>query len=253
MMNIITTKTNGQFPSRKNGETNVLRPVVSRSPITDGQICFHYSILMSATALAIIFLFFIAPLWAWKLVIFKLVRLLFSILGLPSLGLLAFLTCFWMGDNYCYMMTPEEGSSAGAGTSSSNPEAGTSSAEVLFENEARSRELEQRLRINTVARPLPEKTISAILRAQMEIENKISEALLSDGIAPDLISENRHKIRGILFYPQGKALSLSTYLKHLSEMEVGTHRSLLYKRLLQAHDKYDIDLAFPPLKKNSIL
>lgn len=30
-MTIITTKTNGQFPSRKNGETNVLRPVVSQS------------------------------------------------------------------------------------------------------------------------------------------------------------------------------------------------------------------------------
>jgi hypothetical protein len=55
--------------------------------------------------------------------------------------------------------------------------------------------------------------------------------------------EKRHQIRGVLLYPNGKALSLRTYNKHLHYMEnFGTHRSVPYKRVMTALYNKELEL-----------
>uniref|UniRef100_A0A3Q7J6Y3 Uncharacterized protein n=1 Tax=Solanum lycopersicum TaxID=4081 RepID=A0A3Q7J6Y3_SOLLC len=59
------------------------------------------------------------------------------------------------------------------------------------------------------------------------------------------IGRKRHLIRGEVFYPKGKPLSLETYLDHLSQIKnSGTHRSLPYKRVLQAIARQDFSGGF---------
>ncbi|KAL6519614.1 hypothetical protein OROMI_032862 [Orobanche minor] len=58
---------------------------------------------------------------------------------------------------------------------------------------------------------------------------------LTSWFSEDSLMYKRHQIRGILFYPHGKAFSLQTYAKDLNVMENhGTHRSLPYQRLMEA-------------------
>ena len=97
---------------------------------------------------------------------------------------------------------------------------------------------------------LSESRKEEILEAQFQIELKVEEALRSDRIREESLFAKRDQIRGELFYPLGKALSLKTYLKHLSQIEhYGTHHSQPYKRLFQAIARQDLDLVFEGIKK----
>lgn len=97
----------------------------------------------------------------------------------------------------------------------------------LISDEHRREELNDRLGINSVARPLDLAVRESIVGNQVLIEKKIEKALLSDGYSPDQILGERHKIRGLLFYPHGTPLSGKTYRNYLDAMEnCGTHRSL---------------------------
>lgn len=81
------------------------------------------------------------------------------------------------------------------------------------------------------------------METQLQIENKIERALLSDGYSRDEIMSKRHQIRGFLFYPRGTALSEDTYKKYLSDMETyGVHRTNPYRRLIGAIHKHDLFL-----------
>lgn len=120
----------------------------------------------------------------------------------------------------------------------------------LQEDGERRRELNDRLSLNTIGCPLPEDISSDIVDTQFQIDLKIEKALRSDRVQDASLFEKRHLIRGELFYPNGKPLSLETYLAHLSEIENhGTHRSLPYKRLLRAIARQDLELVFEGIKK----
>lgn len=113
----------------------------------------------------------------------------------------------------------------------------------LQEDGHRRQELNDRLGINTIGRPLPDEVRESILETQFQMELKIEKALRSDRFTEDSIVSKRHQIRGILFYPNGRAFSLVTYKKHLHIMENhGTHRSLPYQRLMEAVSNKEIEL-----------
>nr|YP_010144810.1 hypothetical protein KYW51_mgp15 [Mirabilis jalapa]QQL93537.1 hypothetical protein [Mirabilis jalapa] len=121
----------------------------------------------------------------------------------------------------------------------------------LQEEGQRRRELSDRLSINTIERPLPDSLFQTIIDTQFQTELKIEKALRSDRVVPeDSIFDKRHQIRGFLFYPNGRAFSLETYQDHLNKIENhGTHRSLPYRRLLDAIDRKEFELDFLGLKK----
>ncbi|CAN1778872.1 ATP synthase subunit alpha, mitochondrial [Linum perenne] len=119
----------------------------------------------------------------------------------------------------------------------------------LLEDEERRKELQSRLTTNTIGRPLPEETLEAIVETQFQTELKIEKALRSDRVSDDSIVSKRHQIHGVIFYPNGKALSLETYMSHLHKMEYGTHRSLPYRRIWEALHKMEIELDCEGLKK----
>lgn len=99
----------------------------------------------------------------------------------------------------------------------------------LQEDGQRRRELCDRLSINTIGRPLPEDLFESIIDTQFQTELQIEKALRSDRVQEDSFLDKRHQIRGILFYPNGRAFSLETYMDHLKKIEnQGTHRSLPY-------------------------
>ncbi|VFR00198.1 unnamed protein product [Cuscuta campestris] len=192
-----------------------------------------------------------------------------------SSGVALALTCsirFFMLDDYKMMVS--SGSGEGFrwtdlfGSNSPSPEASVNQAEPsspnpgepaapiaevyhpLQEDGQRRQELSDRLRINTIGRPLPEDLFDKIVETQFQTELKIEEALRSDRVQEDSFLDKRHQIRGILFYPNGRAFSLETYLDHLKKMENhGTHRSLSYRRLMDAISNKDLFLDFDGMKR----
>ena len=110
-------------------------------------------------------------------------------------------------------------------------------------DEIRRQELSDRLRINSIGRSYNLEVQNSIVEKLLLIERKIEQALLSDGYSKENLLEKRHQIRGFLFFPHGTPLSESTYEKHLKLMEnYGTHRSLPYKRIMDAIYNKDLDL-----------
>lgn len=113
----------------------------------------------------------------------------------------------------------------------------------LLEGGQRRQELNDRLGINSLGRSLSDEVRESILETQFLMELKIEKALRSDRFSDDSLMYKRHQIRGILFYPNGKALSLQTYTKHMNIMENhGTHRSLPYQRLMEALYNKELEL-----------
>lgn len=113
----------------------------------------------------------------------------------------------------------------------------------LLEGGQRRQELNDRLGINSLGRSLSDEVRESILETQFLMELKIEKALRSDRFSEDSLMYKRHQIRGILFYPNGKALSLQTYTKHMNIMENhGTHRSLPYQRLMEALYNKELEL-----------
>ncbi|CAI8607168.1 unnamed protein product [Vicia faba] len=114
---------------------------------------------------------------------------------------------------------------------------------IFLEDGQRRQELSDRLGINSIGSDMPDEVRESILKTHNSIELKIEKALRSDRFSEDSLMEKRHQIRGVLFYPNGKALSLRTYNQHLHYMEnFGTHRSVPYKRVIKALYNQDLEL-----------
>ena len=107
----------------------------------------------------------------------------------------------------------------------------------------RRQELRDRLAINLIGKTLGVRE-DAILETQYEIEIRMEKALRSDRFTDDSLIEGRHRIRGVLFYPYGRPLSLDTYQRHLLFMDqYGTHHSVPYKRLMNCiYSQYSLNL-----------
>lgn len=104
----------------------------------------------------------------------------------------------------------------------------------LLDDNTRRAELDERAGFHFVG--LSDSQKEEILDAQVIIERAIEKALLSDGYSRDELNERtkRNEIRGFLFYPKGKLLSLKKYESYVKEVEFGTHRSQPYKDILNA-------------------
>ena len=119
---------------------------------------------------------------------------------------------------------------------------------ILLDENVRKKELLDRLRIHNLLENRSSIEVEEqIAELQVEIEKKIEQALLSDGYAKDSLVAKRNAIRGFIFYPHGTLFSSRTYGDYLDSMnQLGTHRSLPYRRLMEAISRYDIflDLEF---------
>nr|QCQ81956.1 hypothetical protein [Ammopiptanthus mongolicus] len=104
----------------------------------------------------------------------------------------------------------------------------------LLDDNTRSAELDERAGFHFAG--LSESDKKNILDSQVIIDRAIEKALLSDGYSRDELNElsKRNEIRGFLFYPKGKLLSLRTYKKYVEEVEFGTHRSKAYEDIIEA-------------------
>lgn len=66
----------------------------------------------------------------------------------------------------------------------------------------------------------------SILECQFQVERWVEAALVDDGINANSILVNRHRIRQILFFPQGRALTERTYQSYVTQIrENGTRQS----------------------------
>ncbi|XP_028753300.1 uncharacterized protein LOC114757217 [Neltuma alba] len=120
----------------------------------------------------------------------------------------------------------------------------------LLDDNTRRAELDERAGFHFVG--LSEKHRNEVLDHQVKIERAIEKALLSDGYSRDELSQlgKRNEIRGFLFYPKGKLLSLSGYKKGTEEVSFGTHRSKPYRDLLSAISSSRLFLTrVKPIKK----
>lgn len=110
-------------------------------------------------------------------------------------------------------------------------------------DENRREELNDRLGINSIGKPLKPEVRDSIVERQVLIEKKMERALLSDGFSRESVFTKRHQIRGLLFYPRGAPLSESTYRGYLDFMDnYGTHRSVPYRRIMEAIYNKDLSL-----------
>lgn len=74
-----------------------------------------------------------------------------------------------------------------------------------------------------------------IVICQVVIERMVEAALVTDGIAPHDILDNRDQFRNCLFYPHGRSFSEKTYLKYIQSMDNhGTRNSIPYIRVRKA-------------------
>ena len=111
----------------------------------------------------------------------------------------------------------------------------------LMEDLIRRDELYSRFLVNTIGENPSLRRITDTIRIQNQIERLIEAALVQSGFNPSRILENRHRIRGILFYPRGTALSVTTYTSYLQQISSeGTLGTRLYQRILRAIHNYDL-------------
>ena len=90
-----------------------------------------------------------------------------------------------------------------------------------------------------------------ILDTQVIIDKAIEKTLLSDGYSRDELNllNKRNEIRGLLFYPRGKLLPYKKYLEYVQEIELGTHRSDPYQRIMKALRSSELELTHKPIKR----
>lgn len=187
-------------------------------------------------------------------------------MGCSASGLLLCLLismCSVMTEPATMMMEADPGPSSsnqGGQESTSQPVADVPAAPMdpdlyvpLLEDGDRRRELTDRFRINSIGFPENPEERHQIVETHLQIEKKIEKALLSDGYSRDSLLAKRHQIRAILFYPRGSPLSKKTYGKYLFNMNnYGTHRTLPYKRILDALARLDLILIRErPIKKRN--
>jgi hypothetical protein len=114
----------------------------------------------------------------------------------------------------------------------------------LLTDAIRKEELEERLIINIIGEEYSPQVLDSIVETQVSIEKKIEQALLSDGYSRGSLLDKRHQIRGFALYPRGKTCSESTYSRHLDFIKnYGTHRSIPYKKVMDAIANLDLSLS----------
>ena len=113
----------------------------------------------------------------------------------------------------------------------------------LLADALRMGELYRRFLVNSFGRTYTLSTLMEVLDCQMRIEKSVEAALVHDGFDPGDVLNRRHQIRGIVLYPRGTPLSLSTYISHYRNIEeFGTRGSLPYRRVLRGIRQYDLSL-----------
>lgn len=106
--------------------------------------------------------------------------------------------------------------------------------EPLLPYNQRVDELHRRFLLNTWGEQLTSTRITESVRIQAEVEIRVEAALVADGCDPDHVLANRHQLRGILFYPQGRAFSQATYQEYLNNISrYGTRETRVYQRLIR--------------------
>jgi hypothetical protein len=85
----------------------------------------------------------------------------------------------------------------------------------LYPDPQREAELYSRFLVNTIGENPTLRRITDTISVHNEIERLIEAALVRSGFDPVRVFQNRHRIRGFLFYPRGRAISLRQYRAHL--------------------------------------
>ncbi|KAL6491688.1 hypothetical protein OROGR_034174 [Orobanche gracilis] len=99
----------------------------------------------------------------------------------------------------------------------------------------RERELYRRFLVNTIGEEPSLRRISDTISVQSMIERRVEAALVHHGFDPRSIILNRHELRGILFYPRGRALSVRSYRSYLRDIErLGTIETRAFQRILRS-------------------
>lgn len=99
----------------------------------------------------------------------------------------------------------------------------------------RESELYRRFLVNTIGEEPSLRQISDTIRVQSLIERRVEAALVHHGFDPRSIILNRHELRGILFYPRGRALSVRSYRSYLRDIErLGTRETRAYQRIMRS-------------------
>jgi hypothetical protein len=107
----------------------------------------------------------------------------------------------------------------------------------------RQDELYSRFLVNTIGENPTLRRISETILVQSQIERLMEAALVHSGFNPSRIFLNRHRIRGILFYPRGRALSLRQYRSHLHQIyRLGTRDTRAFQRILRSIRNSDLFL-----------
>lgn len=113
--------------------------------------------------------------------------------------------------------------------------------DALIPDPQREAELYSRFWINTLGENPTLRRISETISVQSEIDRLIEAALIHSGFNPTRVLRNRHRIRGIVFYPRGRALSLRQYRYHLRSIyRLGTRDTRAFQRLMTAVRNYDL-------------
>jgi hypothetical protein len=112
---------------------------------------------------------------------------------------------------------------------------------LIIPDPQREAELYSRFLVNTIGENPTLRRITDTISVQNEIERLIEAALVHSGFNPTRILHNRHRIRGIVFYPRGRALSLRQYRSHLQSIyRLGTRDTRAFQRLMTAVRNYDL-------------
>lgn len=123
----------------------------------------------------------------------------------------------------------------------------------LLDDNTRRDELNDRAGVHFAG--LSERDRNVLLDNQLIIDKAIEKALLSDGYSRDELNDlsKRNQIRGFLFYPHGKLMSVNTYKNYVKEVKFATHRSKPYKRICDAIASSRLFLKrVKPLKKSEL-
>lgn len=112
----------------------------------------------------------------------------------------------------------------------------------LLDDHTRKEELNDRLGIHWAGLSYNPGVRDSFVQTQAQIEKHVEGALVADGYSRDRVFEKRHLIRGFLFYPQGRALSESTYLSYLREIRENGTSKLPYRRVMRALNSYHLFL-----------
>lgn len=112
---------------------------------------------------------------------------------------------------------------------------------LIIPDPQREAELYSRFLVNTIGENPTLRRITDTISVHNEIERLIEAALVRSGFDPVRVFQNRHRIRGFLFYPRGRAISLRQYRAHLREIyRLGTRETRGFQRVMRAIRNGDI-------------